>query len=1515
MTSIGTIPEVPEADVKKLNGQQRSSDSELEATRNSIAFMDLRDRNDKLVNSHSITVTTDDNDVIVKQMGANESDSDDLVDNDNIDNEEEDEIEENSDNISDNRDSVRKKLDKKLRRRRWKHKSQVDSLPKSDSEDGIPNSTAKFPSRLRHGLHKTRSRSEVVIPSLAMINNNSSSVDETISQVDNSNGVHSDTEIHVLIDDRDAEQNHSSIRQNLGPFKYFSSFGSDSGNQGAGESSASNFRRRISQLNPEALGSGISKNFKLNNLRMNFGRKKKVGPEEYIKSAELISELQSGVAAAIVLASQFQRDERNLRRVPVLLEQINVKITEITQSSSHSRSKYKIDLEYGSGPARLTWSVTKDYKDFTMLNTRLKASNFQPMSLSYKGNLPKLPRRHAIGSGRQKSVSGASEHDTNDEGRTGRHLEPLSSNTSVDSIRSQSSSQHHIIPLHHNLNLTSELEDYLKRLLQQLKFGTDANKLFQFLELSNMSIRLAPESSYHGKEGQLFIRSTAVSQGWRVSHWRPNDFSQMIQRHTHKWFLVRHSYILCVENITSTNVLEVFLVDPGFKVSTQAITGDIEDGVQQQTSKGAPQFFLQVENLERKLKMASKSERAIAAWAESISFMKQRTIWAQPHRFDSFAPVRHNVYTQWFVDGRDYFWAVSEAIDKARDVIYIHDWWLSPELYLRRPPQGNQQWRLDRLLKRKAEQGVKIFIVIYRNVGQFIPIDSLYTKHSLLDLHENIFVMRSPNQWIQNTYFWAHHEKICMIDHTIAFLGGIDLCFGRWDSPEHILTDDKPKAFFTAADESPYEETQNWPGKDYSNPRVLDFQALDQPFEDLYDRKQVPRMPWHDIHMLVTGHTARDLCRHFVQRWNYLIRQKRTSRYTPFLLPPPDFTEQAIEQGGFHGTCEIQVLRSSGVWSLGLKEPEHSIQNAYLKAIETSEHFIYIENQFFITSTTLDGTMIENKIGDALFERIVRAHKNEELWKAVILIPLMPGFESEVDSPDASSVRLIMQCQYVSISRGKTSLFARLHYAGIQPEEYIQFFSLRKWAKIGPNKKLITEQLYIHAKTMIVDDRVAIIGSANINERSMRGSRDSEIAAFIRDTHQIPSKMGGEPYMVGKFTHSLRVRLMREHLGIDVDKLDVVERNVEALINGAVDPNNHNVNISTDAGIVNDDSNLELHSFNFMAGMENKGLREKKTLSSDSRVQNNSKHAADVAGTGFDAMSDMEKVKERREQYEKYHQNKQASLSKDTESIDKIIDDVLSEDSISDLETFKRSLYNKLASENEVSRSENPSKLMSRTSSMNNLSSYNSMTFGPDNFNKITGPPSIDPFGFDDPLDETFYYDIWLSTARRNTSIFREVFRCQPDDEVTTWKEYKEYVAFGERFSAMQDNLSDISTVEPEETTTNGSIRNPVSLRQRESKSTMMQEKNLDDDDLLDVINSHDKKSETPKKSETKSDHINFRRRRANTRTSRRFFSNSIEQVYDRTTALKILDNVQGNLVIFPTEWLSRELETYVFQS
>lgn len=53
---------------------------------------------------------------------------------------------------------------------------------------------------------------------------------------------------------------------------------------------------------------------------------------------------------------------------------------------------------------------------------------------------------------------------------------------------------------------------------------------------------------------------------------------------------------------------------------------------------------------------------------------------------------------------------------------------MTPELYLRRPPAYYPEWRLDRLLKRKAEQGVKIYVVVYKEVTETMTLSSKHTK-------------------------------------------------------------------------------------------------------------------------------------------------------------------------------------------------------------------------------------------------------------------------------------------------------------------------------------------------------------------------------------------------------------------------------------------------------------------------------------------------------------------------------------------------------------------------------------------------------------------------------------------------------------------------------------------------------------------------------------------------------------------------------------------------------------------
>lgn len=50
-------------------------------------------------------------------------------------------------------------------------------------------------------------------------------------------------------------------------------------------------------------------------------------------------------------------------------------------------------------------------------------------------------------------------------------------------------------------------------------------------------------------------------------------------------------------------------------------------------------------------------------------------------------------------------------------------------------------------------------------------------------------VMRHPDHMSSVVFLWAHHEKMVAIDQTVAFVGGIDLAFGRWDDSLYRLTD------------------------------------------------------------------------------------------------------------------------------------------------------------------------------------------------------------------------------------------------------------------------------------------------------------------------------------------------------------------------------------------------------------------------------------------------------------------------------------------------------------------------------------------------------------------------------------------------------------------------------------------------------------------------------------------------------------------------------------------------------
>jgi len=72
-----------------------------------------------------------------------------------------------------------------------------------------------------------------------------------------------------------------------------------------------------------------------------------------------------------------------------------------------------------------------------------------------------------------------------------------------------------------------------------------------------------------------------------------------------------------------------------------------------------------------------------------------------------------------------------------------------------------------------------------------------------------------------------------------------------------------------------------------------------------------------------------------------------------------------------------------------------------------------------------------------------------------------------------------------------------------------------------------------------------------------------------------------------------------------------------------------------------------------------------------------------------------------------------------------------------------------------------------------------------------TPRPKYDADSFEDPICDEFWDDIWVACAAHNTEIFRRVFHAVPDDLVTTWKQYKDFVAHHERLlRPLRDNLT-----------------------------------------------------------------------------------------------------------------------------
>ena len=235
-----------------------------------------------------------------------------------------------------------------------------------------------------------------------------------------------------------------------------------------------------------------------------------------------------------------------------------------------------------------------------------------------------------------------------------------------------------------------------------------------------------------------------------------------------------------------------------------------------------------------------------------------------------------------------------------------------------------------------------------------------------------------------------------------------------------------------------------------------------------------PGSPLHDVHCRIQGSAVYDLVDVFVQRW----------------LANPRHIEFDRPRKRASGQHHVAIARTFNTVTGKRKcTKEQSIRSIMIASIRAARKFIYIEDQYLWSFEAA------RELGQAL----------SHIDHLFILI----SHSSQVQRfPDARWAR--------------PEFFKTLRRAAANWHDDGK--KVRIFYKVMPGTE---DRQYIHSKTWVFDDELAIIGSANCNRRSWE--HDSEVAAVILDTRKAD---GG-----ATFAQALRMKLWAGHLGTGEKKL------------------------------------------------------------------------------------------------------------------------------------------------------------------------------------------------------------------------------------------------------------------------------------------------------------------------------------------------------------------------------------------
>jgi len=245
------------------------------------------------------------------------------------------------------------------------------------------------------------------------------------------------------------------------------------------------------------------------------------------------------------------------------------------------------------------------------------------------------------------------------------------------------------------------------------------------------------------------------------------------------------------------------------------------------------------------------------------------------------------------VDGAAYFAALARAMERARHSITILGWDIRSDLLLEPETSGETlAERFVRLLD--ATPGLRIRILIWDWILPYSLDREILPQWRIAPLHDRLDFVLDDNVPVGG----AAHEKVVVIDGTLAFVGGLDLTAGRWDTPEH----------------------------DPANPlRRLPHGGRVRPL-------------FHDVMMAISGPAAASIGELAVRRWQRATAQRPSLGPADSEAPWPDglaadMTKRAVA---------IARIRPA----YGGEPAVHEIRSLYLAAIAAAERLIYIENQY-----------------------------------------------------------------------------------------------------------------------------------------------------------------------------------------------------------------------------------------------------------------------------------------------------------------------------------------------------------------------------------------------------------------------------------------------------------------------------------------------------------------------------------------------------------------------------------------